>query len=257
MNIHTNWSAQDYLSEYYLTGEIAEDELYVFEYLIKFLINQKKTFSSVLDFGCGPTIHHIIPIVNFAKEIYLSDFLQQNLDEVQRWLGNGKNAHDWNVYLDGVLNIEKKLGVKSSYDSHQLETANGRAQLIKSHVSGLLVGDILQSNPIAPYKKKFALVTSFYCAEAATHIKSEWLKAMSSLLNLVEKKGWFITAAIINSDGYKMGNNTVPATNIDEKDMHKVLEKNGFTDIDVKVVPVTMWTNHGFKGIMLAKGKKK
>jgi hypothetical protein len=53
---------------------------------------------SLLDFGCGPTIHVAVCFRQSAEHIFLADYLPQNREELARWL-EGKSNFDWTSVL--------------------------------------------------------------------------------------------------------------------------------------------------------------
>lgn len=48
----------------------------------------------LVDIGAGPTVYSAVCFRNVVKEIYLTDFLQQNLDHLDDWI-NERRAFDW------------------------------------------------------------------------------------------------------------------------------------------------------------------
>ena len=53
----------------------------------------------IIDIGCGPTIHSVIPATKWFDEIYLADFAQSNIDAIQKWLRKDSGAFNWNTFF--------------------------------------------------------------------------------------------------------------------------------------------------------------
>src|SRR5688572_19274694 len=87
----SDWQAESYLEEYY--SSVMPDEAFAMEFLVDSM-RQVPDVSVALDFGCGPTVHHLFPIVEKTAEIHLAEYLEGNRLEVERWL-DGTSQHDW------------------------------------------------------------------------------------------------------------------------------------------------------------------
>jgi hypothetical protein len=53
----------------------------------------------LLDMGCGPTIHNVMPAAKWFDEIILSDYTPANLEALKKWLNKDKNAADWTQFF--------------------------------------------------------------------------------------------------------------------------------------------------------------
>ena len=84
-----DWSPEAYLADYYL--EVQPDE----HATMRFLSEASALVGDVpvlLEFGCGPTVHHLLPFAVRADEIHVADFLERNLDAVRRWVDGSPEA---------------------------------------------------------------------------------------------------------------------------------------------------------------------
>ena len=71
-----DWKAKEYLQEFY-SSNISSDELVTLKYLVNFFKKSGKVFKKAVDIGSGPTLHQIIPLIPYVKELHLSDYLPQ------------------------------------------------------------------------------------------------------------------------------------------------------------------------------------
>uniref|UniRef100_A0A8C6F4Z5 Uncharacterized protein n=1 Tax=Monodon monoceros TaxID=40151 RepID=A0A8C6F4Z5_MONMO len=92
------FDSQNYLKTYYTfdSGTVAENEILKFN-----LKNLFETFSSgvrgdvLSNTGPGPTIYQLLSACEAFREIIASDHLQQNPQEVKKWLKKEPGAYDW------------------------------------------------------------------------------------------------------------------------------------------------------------------
>ena len=54
----------------------------------------------IIDIGCGPTIHSLIPAAKWFEELFLADFSQINLDAVQKWLAKDPESFNWQTHFE-------------------------------------------------------------------------------------------------------------------------------------------------------------
>jgi hypothetical protein len=53
----------------------------------------------LLDIGCGPNIHNVMPAAKWFDEIILSDYTPANLEAQKQWLRKDKDAADWTQFF--------------------------------------------------------------------------------------------------------------------------------------------------------------
>src|SRR5262245_2485025 len=100
-----DWSPAAYLADYYTA--VQPDE----QATMRFLVEAAALVgdcAGLLEFGCGPTVHHLLPFVPRAQEIHVVDFLDRNLDAVRAWIDGDDGAWDWTPFT--ALTLELELG---------------------------------------------------------------------------------------------------------------------------------------------------
>ncbi len=249
-NTDEKWHAQQSLDQYFPENRMSEDEIAIAQFIINFLKKENIIFEKFLDFGAGPTIHRLTPFVPFVKEIYISEYLEESLAQIQKWINADKDARNWDLYIQKVLELEKGNTSKTEIENRKTE--------LRTKIKKLLIGDIFKTNPLDE-RITFSLVSSFYCADAVTDSKETWEKIMGNLSNLVSPGGWLILSASRNTNhsilnGIKMHN-----VKIDENDVQKLLVELGYqpSSIDIKVIPAKMWESVGIESVLVAKAQKK
>lgn len=60
----------------------------------------------LIDIGSGPTIYQLLSACESFKEIIVSDYTDQNLRELQKWLKKEPGAFDWSPVVTYVCDLE-------------------------------------------------------------------------------------------------------------------------------------------------------
>jgi hypothetical protein len=79
---------------------------------------------------------------------------------------------------------------------------------------------------------------------------------MQRIAALVRPGGVLVVAALRRCRAYRVGDRTFPSANIDEADLHRVLEPLA-TDLHVEARLVPDLARHGYGGIVLARCRKR
>jgi hypothetical protein len=245
------WSARDYLRQYYQTPTIPSDEKAIFSFIIPYLRNLDAPVSRGLDFGCGPTLHHDIALAPFAEELHLADYVPGNFVEIRKWLDDAPDAHSWDVYIRGILELEGNASVDD-------RLVDARRADVRRKITALHPGDIRQDSPLG-FETAYPLVASFYAADSIAATKADWQLYMRNLASLVEPGGILIISALRHAEYYQVGDYFFPSANLNEADVYQTLRDLGFDtgDEDVIVAPVEEWDDEGFDSIIVARGRRR
>lgn len=241
------WNPQEYLRQYYSQDFIPDDEEAIYQRVIAYLQSKGRTFTRALEFGCGPTVHHLTPLMPWVEEIHLADYLSANLQEVGKWLWAEPDAHDWDINIRRALEIETQSEITK-------EAIEARKELIRSKVTALKPCDARRAQPLGD-GAVYDLVFSAYCVDAATDSKQEWRQLMSNLLRLCADDGVAIIVTSHKAQHYLVGSQNFPFANIDECDLSDVLVAAEF-QVTLETVTIKDWTEAGFDGIVIAIAEK-
>lgn len=242
---YARWSPRDYLAQYYSTGDVTLDEAAILRFIVDFLLEKKRNFSEMVEVGCGPTIHHVVPFAPYVDRFYMADYLQSNLQEVQEWIAG--RGHDWTPYLSGVL---------ASEGNNSKEVLLERVQIIRSKIAGLLLCNVLKARPLGE-PKKFPLVSSFYTLECVTQDKDQWRQVIGNVASLVTPAGWFILSSVRNADKYVVCGQEFPTVHVDENNVREALIASGFQPETINVqVHSSGWNEEGFDSIIVCSAQK-
>jgi hypothetical protein len=240
--------ASDYLATYY-SGDITDDERTVLRFLVE---NFPKVghVKSILEVGCGPTVHHMIPAVPYTDSIVMSDFLQENLDSVMDWVSEREQAHDWTKLTEFVLELEGIAVCR--------ETTVGRENQLRAKIKSVERCNLRSEAPLAT-KKLFPVVCCFYTTETVSVDLQQWREVMKHLASLVEPGGMLFMSALKQSTFYSLSpTRSLPTACLSESEFAEVLPVLGFkpseTIIKSRMLPDQ--EKEGLKGVLLICARK-
>lgn len=241
------WSARKYLRQFYAGPEVSADELANARFLARELRVLDRRFRTALEFGCGPTVHHAASLAPWVDSLDMADYLEANLDELRRWLGAEQGAHDWSVYLSGVLRSE-------GMTPDGLAT---RQALLRKRVSRLLRSDLRAGTPLGE-PAEYELVASYYCIEAVATSRAEWAAFLSRVAGLVAPGGVLLLGAMRRCHQYKVAGTAFQTAYVSEADFAMELPKLGFplSEAVIEVVDGSGWGEQGFDSICCVRAVK-
>lgn len=60
----------------------------------------------LIDIGSGPTIYQLLSACESFKEIIATDYIDQNLRELEKWLKKEPGAFSWSLVMTYVCELE-------------------------------------------------------------------------------------------------------------------------------------------------------
>ena len=241
----SQWSAAAYLASYYSQVELEE------RHTLRFLAQEARKLAPgaiVLEFGIGPTLHHVFPFAPRAREIHVADLLPANLETVRQWCTEGPDAFDWRAFIREVLVCE---GVHNPAP----DEIDAREQLTRARITCLLGGDARLRHPLGEaHCQRYDCVVSCYCADSATASKREWFRYLRNIVSLLAPGGRFIVAALRHCSSYQVGDLQFPSPVIDEHDLKRAFSMLNFdmSSVVLQVCDVPERVHSGFESIALA-----
>jgi hypothetical protein len=240
-----DWNPLLYLADYYTRVE--QDE----ELTLRFLIEQARRIPDqpvLLEFGIGPTVHHLLPIAPYVSEIHVADLLPSNLRQVRWWQEQRPTAHDWRPFTSYVLSAE----TASSPSDADIAA---REALVRSRLTRYLPGDAALANPLGPAALgSYDCLLSCYCADSATDNKGRWRRYMSNMLSLLKPGGLFITTALRNCESYAVGDTRFPSSRVNEQDFECLFREHQVTDVTIEVAATPEHAAIGYGSVLLVAG---
>jgi hypothetical protein len=250
-NWEHHWNPRSYLTQYYQTPTVPQDEKAVYQFIHSRFSRLSQPFSSALDIGVGPTIHHQIALVPYVTRLDLADFLPQNLAEIRKWLDGDQDAYNWDAFIRGTLAIEGNR-------SPSLRAVQARKRLVRRRVHHLLPCNIKHTSPLGSNQTTaYPLVTAFFVADSVASRKSDWYRYMANIATLVEPGGSLLIAALRNTHYYRVGRALFPSAMVNQHDVERFYLSQGFEALDIQVAYVPELRDEGFESIILALGEKR
>lgn len=231
MSAFDHWSAGAYLHNYYASVE--DDEAATLKFLVDALAGEPPV-AEALEFGAGPTLHHLLPLAPHAAAIDVADLLDTNLAAVHGWLAQRPGAHDWQPFTRHVLACEGQHTTAADVAA--------REALTRRRVRRLVRADASAAEPLgAAARQRYGTVVSCFCADSATADKATWSHYMHNIAGLVAPGGLLLLAALRRCAAYRVGDRHFPSANVDEHDIAAQLGASGFdlprSSIAVATVP--------------------
>jgi NNMT/PNMT/TEMT family len=204
---------------------------------------------SLLDVGSGPTVHHMLSLCREADEIVVSDYLADNLAEIQLWLDEGYGAHDWTPFTMDILCAEGTTPTPAEIRK--------RESLLRAKVKQLAFIDLRSPRPLCSAipsgalfeQTRFDVVTSFYCADSATPCKEEFRRMIAHMATLVAEGGSFIGSFLGGCRAYSVGTRWLPSANLDANDIASALRQGGLRMNELTCLETPDLEDHGFDHI--------
>ncbi|XP_075045722.1 nicotinamide N-methyltransferase-like [Mixophyes fleayi] len=171
---------------------------------------------SLIEIGSGPTIHNIIPACEIFEEIYFTDYSQDSLLQIEKWLKDSNDAFDWSPYLKYVCAIENNRA-----------TPEEKANMIRRKVS-LMKCDVNQTNPLQPnsFPLTNCVITTGCLISAAKNFK-EFKTVLKNVVSLIKPGGYLILCDYFGASYYMVGEAKLPVLSLDEKNVKEAVAESG------------------------------
>ncbi len=249
MEIVRDWSAfnpQAYLREYY--ADMGAENLTLLQFLVR-SFRDIPPDSTLLDFGGGPTIYTLITASAQVREIHFCDYLEANLEAVQKWLYGDADAFDWTHFIKTTLVLEGR--------DYSHESVQAREKQIRQNVTQVMSCDANRPSPLHENARQYDVLVSNFCAESATNDGEQWRWFVQNITSLLSPGGRLVMSALKGADSYAVGDEVFPAVFILEDDLLQALGDAGFAEdsIQIESVPADRPSRH-YQGLMLATATK-
>ncbi|XP_056397987.1 nicotinamide N-methyltransferase-like isoform X2 [Hyla sarda] len=211
----------DYLQTYYVPG----DGLLFGEWTDFVLQNLHETFSkggvkgeTLLDFGTGPTIYQLLSACEVFDKIIVSDFLEQNCAELQKWLKKDPDAFDWTHIIKFVCELEGNR-----------ENCEQKAEKLRSKVKEVLKCDALKRNPYDPVVvPPVDCLLSCLCLEAPCKDIESYCNVLKNFQALIKPGGHLLILSALNATFYYVGKKYFDAMTTRKEELEQAFQEAGY-----------------------------
>ncbi|XP_073513114.1 nicotinamide N-methyltransferase-like [Phyllobates terribilis] len=205
-----------YLQMYYrASGEKTE---FILKNLYETFIKGGVRGDTLLDFGTGPAIYNLLSACEVFDKIIVSDLLEQNRAEFQKWLKKDPDAFDWTHIIKFVCELE---GNREDYDK--------KAEKLRSKVKEFLKCDALKRNPFDPVVvPPVDCLLCCLCLEAPCKDIKSYCEVLKNFKDLIKPGGHLIIASGINATYYHVGDKRFSVMSSKKEDLEIAFKEAGY-----------------------------
>ncbi|XP_044522266.1 nicotinamide N-methyltransferase isoform X1 [Gracilinanus agilis] len=247
----SHFNPQSYLEKYYTFGPSPSAEKQILMHVLRRLA---KTFSSgrvkgdlLIDIGTGPTIYQLLSACESFKEIVVTDYTDQNLEELSKWLKKEPGAFDWSPVVKYVCELE---GDREKWAEKE--------ERLRQKVKHSLKCDVTQSQPLGSVSLPQAdcLLTAL-CLDAACKDLPTYQQALKNLSSLLKPGGFLVFIDALKSSYYMIGDQKFSSLSLTEEEVEDAVVKAGYTIKEFEVISQSYSnTRANNKGIFYLVGQK-
>ncbi|KAG9462909.1 hypothetical protein GDO78_022840 [Eleutherodactylus coqui] len=152
---------------------------------------------TLLDFGTGASIYQLLSACEVFNEIIVSDLLEQNRVEFQKWLKKDSDAFDWTHIIKYVCELE---GNSSREDCEK------KAEKLRTKVKEVLQCDALKRNPYDPVVlPPVDCLLSTLCLDVVSKDMKLYVDVLKNFKDLIKPGGHILVLGTINATFYHAG----------------------------------------------------
>jgi hypothetical protein len=188
------------------------------------LLQGIESFPLMLDLGSGPAVHHLLALAKYADVIHVADYMEENLTEIEKWVDNDSDAHDWEIFMTTILEHEGHVPTPALMAS--------REQEVRVKIREYSRFDLKKPSSRLPTHVA-SLVTSFFVADSATRSKDVFARMTRNAFQFVEPSGLFVATYLGGCARYRVGRRWINSASISESDIRRALLGAGAKKIDV------------------------
>ena len=245
--------ARDYLATYYCQPPAPDEQV-----VLSFLAEHYRKIACqpcAIEIGCGPTVHHALPLAPYVSEIHMADYLPENLEEVKQWRDGHPDAHRWQEYTTLTLSLEGLPAGPADVEKRERD--------VRRKMTRFLVCDLKSDLPLGA-RHNYSAVCSFYCGENIGITPEEWFNVMRRLADLTRPGGYLFLSALRETTFYSVrsaggSSRRLPSVYLTESDFARVLPQLGFdaSDMVIDSRRLSGQENDGVNGVILVAARKR
>jgi NNMT/PNMT/TEMT family len=253
LDTYATFEAQNYLDEYYAT--IGPENLALLKFFATAYRDVPKD-SVMLEFSGGPTLYSLISAANSVREIHFSDYLAQNLAEINRWVSGIRKTDIWDRYFEEALRLERRPVTPEAIEE--------RMALLRQKITNLLFCDAFSPTPLeGNHRQVYDVVAANFVAESITESLPQWQSVIGNICSTLRPGGTLIMTALQGANYYSVSDRNYSAVSITEMDLVQALIRAGFRPNSMLIQTITAETlehgddgYQGYQGMIFIKAKK-
>ncbi|XP_075184832.1 nicotinamide N-methyltransferase-like [Anomaloglossus baeobatrachus] len=223
-------SQQKYINEFNAkqflqTYHGAQDGVLTSEWTEFVIKNLHETFikggvrgDTLLDFGTGASIYHLLSACEVFDNIIVSDLLEENRAEFQKWLEKDPDAFDWTHIIKCVCELEGNG-----------DDCDKKAEKLCSKVKEFLICDALKGKPFDPVDvSPVDCLLCCLCLEAPCKDMKSYCEVLKNFKDLIKPGGHLLVLSGLNATRYYVGANRFSLLSSNKEDLEKAFKEAGY-----------------------------
>ncbi|XP_068118340.1 phenylethanolamine N-methyltransferase isoform X1 [Hyperolius riggenbachi] len=168
----------------------------------------------LVDIGSGPTIYQLLSAFEHFKEVIMTDYLEVNREELQKWLKNEPGKFDWSPYFEHVCKLEGKG-----------EPWQNKEKRLRERVARVIPVDVHQPCPLGQELSNGSVdcLVSSFCLEACSPHLEAFQKALEHVVGLLKPHGHFLWIGALEESYYLAGEARLTVVPVTEEMVRKAL----------------------------------
>ncbi|XP_060643526.2 nicotinamide N-methyltransferase-like [Anolis sagrei] len=220
------FNPQAYLEYFKFGSHTLGDEsiTYYLECLCQTFASGSLRGDTLIDIGSGPTIYQLMSACESFETIIASDYLDQNVQEIEKWRKNEPGAFDWSPVGIYVCELE---GKRTKWPEKEAKLRRAIQRVLKC--------DVNLQNPMAPLHLPPAdCVLSTECLEAACKDQASYRAALSNISSLLKPGGHLVLCGVLETTFYMVGTWKFSSLFLTEEFLKEALPASGFNIVQFK-----------------------
>lgn len=237
----------DYLTHNYV--DMRDDDRRVLEFVRDFFVRTAPALSGSpelrgIDIGTGPNLYPALAMLPFCAELTLYEYSKSNVD----WLEGQRDGH-WPTWQPVWADFWRVLCEQPVY-ARAARPDMGRELARRVRVVWGSVFDLDDTS-----RARYDVGTMFFGPESLSTRTSEFHAAMDHLLDVLRPAAPFAIGLMEHSQGYGVGHNRFPATDIGLEDVTGYLDRRSEGLTYERVSPGDVPLRDGYTGMMVVCGR--
>ncbi|KAH0623358.1 hypothetical protein JD844_031609 [Phrynosoma platyrhinos] len=227
-----HFKTKDYLKTYMSFGSGDCDVLFsnVMDKLHKTFITDGIKGKTLIDIGSGPSIYQLLSACESFQEIIATDFLEQNREEMQKWLKKDPDAFDWTPMVKYVCQLEGNR-----------EKWMEKEEKLRKTIKQVLKCDVTLANPLDPLViQPVSCVLSTFCLESASKDLPAHRSVMKNVGSLVKPGGHLILVLAVRTNYYMVGQDKFSCVYLEPEMVENAVKDAGFEIVCSEVLQATI-----------------
>ncbi|XP_065273278.1 nicotinamide N-methyltransferase-like [Emys orbicularis] len=249
------YDPKDYLKTFYSLDSTSSEKNDILMFLLR---NFFKTFildgvkgNTLIRIGAAYSIFELLSACESFKDIIVTNYMDRNCQEMQKWLKKEPGAFNWTPVVKYVCELE---GDRKKWAEKE--------EKLRRTVKQVLECDVSKFNPLtfASLPPADCLLLC-YCFELSCNDLSSYRSALKNVSSLLKPGGHLLMLTTMKCNYYMIGQHKVPCLFLEKEVLEKAVKEAGYDILKFEVTPIcypaSLVEHEGISYLVAAKGKGK